>query len=139
MSLGKKTAGLVLLVVALVALGFIMAQGIKSLDASREIIEVQTEPSIECIKYFIDIDKISYSEGLLSFEIENLVYSEDIEGITVASQGNTRSFEVMLFKGTTLPITADISVEDSFTIYADGCSIYSTRCTLDGKCEHAQN
>ncbi len=108
---------------------FIITQGINIYQSSSAFVSDKSTPSVECIKYFYNVEEINYNQGELSFRIRNLDYSEDIQNITV----NGRNLPVTLIRGSSQQIRLGASQSHNFTVYPGECSVYSTLCFIDSK------
>ncbi len=113
---------------------FIIIQGINIFKDSRGYVDVTGTPSVDCIKYFYEIDRVSYSSGELAFTIRNLDYSVDISNITVVG-ASSQILPVSLPSGSSQQIRLAADLTSNFSIYPSGCSVYRLRCMLDtGTC-----
>lgn len=125
-STSKKAIAIFFLVFGLGLAFFIFTQGTNLYSGSKGYVTTTATPSIDCIKFFYNVEEISRDSGELSFRIRNLDYSADIENITVDS----RNLPVSLPKGTSQQIRIADSGSSNFTIYPGGCSVYSTVCFI---------
>lgn len=112
---------------------FILTQGIDIYSNSKGYASETTEPSIECIKYFYEIESISYDSGELSFTLKNLDYSKDFANITIEGR-TSQTLPLNLPRGTSQQVRVAADLTDSFRFYPDGCAVYKTTCTLAGEC-----
>lgn len=113
---------------------FIIIQGINLFKGSSDYVAATGTPSIDCIKYFYDVDGISYSSGELAFTIRNLDYSIDISNISVVG-ASSHLLPVLLPAGSSQQIRLAADLTNNFSVYPSGCSVYKLRCMLDtGKC-----
>lgn len=116
---------------------FIVMQGTNYYKGSKSLVTNTAEPSVNCVKFFYEISDMSYSEGELSFRLNNLGYSEDIKNITVTA-GEAKSYQLSLPKGTAqqVKVPATLSGKATFDFYPEDCSIYKTTCSPEtGQCK----
>ena len=130
---GDKALAIFFLVFAAGLVIFILTQGINIYQGSKGYVADTTQPSVDCIKYFYEIDNIGYDETELRFTVENLDYSEDFNNVTVVGL-SSQVLPLQLLKGTSQQIRVAINLNQSFVFYPEGCAVYKTTCTLSGEC-----
>ena len=130
---GDKALAIFFLVFAAGLVIFILTQGINIYQGSKEYVADTAEPSVECIKYFYEIDGIGYDETELRFTVKNLDYSEDFNKVTVVGLSR-QQLELFLPRGTSQEIKMAIDLNGSFDFYPEDCGVYKTTCALSGEC-----
>ncbi len=130
----KKALAIFFMVFGLGLAMFIVIQGIDLFKESSGFVDKTGTPSVDCIKYFYEVDRISYSSGELAFTIRNLDYSVDISNITVVGS-SPQLLPVSLPSGSSQQIRLAAGLTTNFSVYPSGCSVYTVRCMLDtGAC-----
>ncbi len=113
---------------------FILVQGINLFKDSSGYVDATGTPSVDCIRYFYEIDGISYASGELAFTIRNLDYGADIPNITVVGS-SPQLLPVSLPSGSSQQVRLAADLASNFSVYPSGCSVYKVRCMLDtGAC-----
>ncbi len=113
---------------------FILVQGINLFKDSRGYADATGKTSVDCIKYFYEVDRVSYNSGELAFTIRNLDYSIEISNITVVG-ASSHLLPVSLPSGSSQQIRLAADLTTNFSVYPSGCSVYGVNCRLDdGTC-----
>ncbi|MAG16139.1 hypothetical protein CMO88_03695 [Candidatus Woesearchaeota archaeon] len=129
----KKALAIFFLVFGIGLSVFILTQGIDLFRGSKGYVTDTATPSVDCIKFFYEIDKISYESGELAFTIKNLDYSEDFSNITVKGE-SSQTLPLIVPKGTSQQISVGADLTTNFSFYPAGCQVYKTTCMLTGEC-----
>jgi hypothetical protein len=130
---GNKALAIFFLIFAVGMAIFILTQGISLFQGSKGYVTETSAPSVDCIRYFYEISRVSYESGELSFTVKNLDYSDDFSNVTV--EGATRQLlQLNLPKGTSQQIRVGIDLTNNFSFYPGTCSVYKTTCQLTGEC-----
>lgn len=130
----KKALAIFFMVFGIGLAMFIIIQGINLFKGSTGYVAETGTPSVDCIRYFYEIDRVSYISGELAFTIRNLDYSADIANITVVG-ASPQLLPVSLPSGSSQQIRLAADLTSNFSVYPSGCSVYSVRCMLDtGAC-----
>ena len=130
---GNKALAIFFLVFGIGLVIFILTQGINIYKGSTGYVEETTQPSVDCIKYFYEIDGINYDDPELSFTVKNLAYSQDFNNVTVVGL-SSQQMELFLPNGASQEIRVVIDLNESFDFYPEDCRVYKTTCTLSGEC-----
>lgn len=130
---GDKALAIFFLVFAAGLVIFILTQGINIYQGSKGYVADTAEPSVECIKYFYEIDGIGYDETELRFTVKNLDYSEDFNKVTVVGLSR-QQLDLFLPRGTSQEIRMAIDLNRSFDFYPEDCGVYKITCALSGEC-----
>ncbi|MBS3133393.1 hypothetical protein J4470_04725 [Candidatus Woesearchaeota archaeon] len=129
----KKALAVFFLVFAVALAVFILTQGIGLFKSSKGYVTETAMPSVDCIKYFYEIEGISYQSGELIFTVKNLGYSEDFKSVAVEG-ATSQVLQLQLPKGTSQQIRVRADIADNFSFYPEGCGVYKTTCMLTGEC-----
>lgn len=130
----QKALAIFFLVFGIALAMFIIIQGINLFSASTGYVKSTGTPSIDCIKYFYEVDRIGYASGELSFTIRNFDYSIDMANITVEGS-SLQVLPVELPAGSSQQIRVGADLTTNFSVYPSGCSVYKFTCMLDtGEC-----
>ncbi len=130
----KKALAIFFIVFGIGLAMFIIIQGVNLFRGSYGYVDATGAPSVDCIKYFYEVDRIIYSSGELAFSIRNLDYSVDIANITVAG-ASQQLLPVSLPSGSSQQIRLAAELTSNFSVYPSDCSVYGLRCMLDtGTC-----
>ncbi|MBI4438400.1 hypothetical protein HY640_00545 [Candidatus Woesearchaeota archaeon] len=119
----------------------IMSNGIGLYRASKNSTVQAFQPSIRCVSFIYSVEGISYdsSDGVLQFVFRNLHYSDaEVHNVTVLSDaGSIGTVEKFLVRGSDALLRfEDFDVERNFTVFPDGCRLFSKACLISsGECK----
>lgn len=135
MGTASRVFAIILLIVGVFLVLFIFLQGISTVQDSQGFATSRREESVECLAYSYQLENVVYENGTLTFSLHNHAQSRDITNATII--GTSRNtVPINILSGTTRNVRVDLDLQDAFSFYPTGCSVYRTECNLvSGSCE----
>ncbi|MCP3681922.1 MAG: hypothetical protein GY861_04455 [bacterium] len=136
---GKKIIMIFFLIVALSIACYIGVKSAGTYNDTKNYSVSHLKSSVECVGYIFKLSGIEYDDGSLSFTLENQPHSSHTLNALIINATNVQKVELGNFVPSAKKsiVVEDIQVDDTFTVYHDGCPGFTKQCSIStANCEH---
>ncbi len=132
MAIKRQTIAVIVAFIIFVLVGaFIIVRIAVIYRGTTGYANVTTKPAIECAGYMYSITNIDYSDGQLSFMLENKEYSDyEIDKIIITTNETMEEVNVDLIRGGEKQIAVEMAIDREFSVFPKGCQIYAKEFTV---------
>jgi len=129
---GKNTIAVIVFLIIFVLLAVFIAIRTASIYRAGTGYANKTTATVECVGYIYSVDNINYSDGKLSFDLENKEISgSDLNNISIWSGENQKQAIANIIIGSSKRMEInDFNINNSFSIAPVGCEIQGKTYTI---------
>lgn len=122
---GKNTVAVIVFLIIFVLLTVFIAIRTGFIFRAGTGYAEETTATVECVGYIYSVNNINYSDGKLSFELENKrISGYDLDNISIWSEEDQKQVMANVIIGSSKRIEIDdFNINNSFSIAPVGCEI----------------